>query len=90
MASVRDENRTQPAGVHTICQAMSDPAAQNRDPGYNLEVADPPPNGMCYIPGHKRAAYWMYIGWISWVSFYVGISVFVAYRLPCWLHGIKC
>ena len=61
-----------------------------RQQHYDVDVAEPPPNGLCYIPGHKRSAYKMYVAWLAWTSFYVGMSCYVAYRLPCWLHGNDC
>ena len=70
--------------------AMNAVMAPPKTPDYDVDVAEPPPHGICYIPGHRRKTYIMYIALLAWVSFYVGISCFVAYRLPCWLHGIRC
>ena len=60
------------------------------DPSTGLDVADPPEKGICYVPGHGKAAGRMLVGCILWVSFYTGMSVFIASQLPCWLHGNKC
>ena len=52
---------------------------------FTLNVADPPPKGVCYVSGRTQGLLRMFALCTLWVTFYVAGTIFIASKLPEWL-----